>query len=74
MPHKCENNQDQECECRGNCDEDKCECGDKCCGNGRHFNRLFQTKEEQIVELENYLKDLKLEGQAVEEHLSELRK
>ncbi len=47
-----------------------CECG----GHGDHFERRFQTKAEQIAELEAYLSDLKLEVQAVEEHLADLRK
>ena len=55
--------------------EGSCECGGECsCGSGSHFQRRYQTKEEQIAELENYLKDLKLEVQAVEERLSDLRK
>jgi hypothetical protein len=39
-----------------------------------HFERRFQTKAEQIAELEDYLSELKLEVQAVEEHLADLRK
>ena len=59
-----------------NCKDDGCECGGgcECCGGGRHFQRRFQTKAEQIEELESYLADLKLEVQAVEEHLADLRK
>ena len=58
--------QDGACECGGGCD-----CG---CGGGGHFQRRFQTKAEQIEELEAYLAELKLEVQAVEEHLADLRK
>ena len=47
---------------------------EECCGDGRHFERRFLTKEEQIADLEDYLADLKLEVQAVEEHLADLRK
>ena len=66
----CEKNHSQDCQCGGErgCD---CGCGCKC---GGHFQRQYQTREEQISELENYLKDLKLEVQAVEERLQELRK
>ena len=49
-------------------------CG---CGCGEHeggFPRRFQTKAEQIEELEAYLTELKTEVQAVEEHLADLRK
>ncbi len=51
-----------------------CNCG--CCdtGNGKHFNRQYQTKSEQITELESYLSELKSEVQAVEEHLADLRR
>jgi len=49
----------------------ECECG---CHGGHHFERRFQTKAEQIAELEAYLADLKTEVQAVEEHLADLRR
>lgn len=64
--------QDESC----NCKDGECECGSGCdCGgDGLHFQRLFQTKAEQIEELESYLAELKLEVQAVEEHLADLRK
>ena len=62
--------QDETC----NCKDSDCECGCECCGGGRHFQRRFQTKAEQIEELESYLAELKLEVQAVEEHLADLRK
>ncbi len=51
-----------------------CTCGCEYCGNGNHFERRYQTKAEQITELEAYLNDLRLEVQAVEEHLEDLRK
>jgi hypothetical protein len=65
--------QDETC----NCKDGDCECGGGCdcdCGGGGHFQRRFQTKAEQIEELESYLAELKLEVQAVEEHLADLRK
>jgi hypothetical protein len=59
------------CTCGKECD---CNCGCECCGGGHHFERRFQTKAEQIEELEAYLADLKLETKAVEERLTDLRK
>jgi hypothetical protein len=57
------------------CDCEKgCNCGCECCGGGHHFQRRFQTKAEQIKELEAYLAELKLEVQAVEEQLADLQK
>ena len=51
----------------------ECECGGMCeCHHGR-FERRFQTKNEQIEELEGYLRELKFEVQAVEEHLADLK-
>ena len=58
---------DQECSC--GCDS-SCKCS---CHTGR-FERHYQTKAEQIAELEAYLEELKTEVQAVEEHLADLRK
>ena len=58
---------DRECNC--GCEGD-CECG----GHAGHFERRYQTKAEQITEMEAYLGDLKAEVQAVEEHLADLRK
>ena len=57
-------------ECRGGCG---CNCGCDCCG-GDHFQRRYQTKAEQVSNLESYLADLRLEVQAVEEHLADLKK
>ena len=59
---------EQGCNCRGGCD-----CGCDCCG-GVHFERRFQTKAEKIEVLEAYLKELRLELQAVEEQLADLKK
>jgi hypothetical protein len=63
----CQSDQGCSCGCDGSCG---CECG----GHGGHFERRFQTKAEQIAELEDYLEELKTEVQAVEEHLADLRK
>jgi hypothetical protein len=51
-----------------------CDCGCDCCGEESGFERQFLTKAEQIEELESYLAELKLELQAVEENLADLRK
>ena len=65
----CEHHGEHECGCDGHV----CHCGEGGCG-GHHFERHFQTKAEQIAELEAYLTDLKAEVQAVEEHLADLRR
>lgn len=39
---------------------------------GRGFTRRFQTKQERIEELQEYLRQLKAEIQAVEEQLTHL--
>jgi hypothetical protein len=50
------------------------DCGDECgCGDSG-FRRRYQTKSEQISELEEYLAELKAEAQAVEERLADMRK
>jgi hypothetical protein len=59
----------KDCGCQSG-DGCSCECG---CHGGR-FERRYQTKAEQIAELEAYLSELKTEVQAVEEHLADLRK
>jgi hypothetical protein len=63
---------DEHCDCK----DEKCDCGCGCeyCGEEGSFERRFLTKVEQIAELEAYLAELKLEVQAVEEHLADLRK
>ncbi len=66
----------EECRCECGCccgHECHCNCGCDCCG-GHHFHRRYQTKAEQIAELEAYLAELKLEVQAVEERLADLKK
>ncbi|MGB8215155.1 MAG: hypothetical protein WCE68_16520 [Anaerolineales bacterium] len=56
------------------CKNEACECGCECCGGDGRFERRYLTKAEQTAELEAYLADLKLEVQAVEERLADLRK
>lgn len=69
----------ESCQCGGECscgeksDCGGCHCGQDC-GCGGHFQRRFRTKAEQIAELEAYLGELKLEVQAVEEMLADLKK
>jgi hypothetical protein len=77
---------EQTCNCKsGQCDcgtDCGCDCGcEKCCGGGHEcccdegrFQRRYLTKAEQAAELEAYLADLKLEVQAVEERLADLKK
>jgi hypothetical protein len=66
MSKECGCESDHECECG-------CDCG---CGGYEYpsFQRRYQTKAEQIADLESYLSELKTEMQAVEEHLADLRK
>lgn len=61
----------KECGCDS---EGECGCSCDCHNHGGHFERRYQTKGEQIIELEDYLSELKLEVQAVEERLADLRK
>jgi hypothetical protein len=64
-----------ECGCGDNeCHRNTCHCGGAGPCHGSHFQRRYQTKAEQIAELEGYLSELKLEVQAVEERLADLRK
>ena len=64
---------DETCDCKNGNGDCGCSCGCECCGGGQ-FQRRYQTKAEQIAELEAYLSELKLEVQAVEEHLADLKK
>jgi hypothetical protein len=70
---QCHGECDEGCNCDGQCNRGGCHDTTCCCG-GHHFERRFRTKAEQIAELEAYLAELKLEVQAVEEILAELRK
>ena len=63
---------DETCDCKN--EPCECDCGCECCGGNGGFERQFLTKAEQAAELEDYLADLKLEVQAVEERLADLKK
>ncbi len=66
---------DETCECN-ECKNGECDCGNDCgceCSDGG-FQRRYLTKAEQAAELEAYLADLRLEVQAVEERLADLKK
>ena len=63
----------QHCGCQSN-NECGCGCHRGCGGHTGGFERRFKTKAEKISELEAYLAELKNEVQAVEEHLTEMRK
>jgi hypothetical protein len=65
---------EENCNCKDGVCESGCDCSGGCCGGGDQFQRQYLTKAEQIEELEAYLADLKLEVQAVEEHLADLHK
>ena len=63
-----------DCQCEGGC-SCGCSCGCDCgCGTEGHFQRRYQTKAEQVKALEAYVADLRLEVQAVEERLADLKK
>jgi len=68
---------EEKCDCNNSacgCEHQQpCDCGCDCCGDDGHFPRRYQTKAEQIAFLEGYLGELKLELQAVEEHLASLK-
>jgi len=72
---KHQHNHNHEENCCGKQDED-CACNntEKDCKCGGRFHRRYQTKEEERSTLEAYLTDLKLEVQAVEERLVNLKK
>ena len=60
--------------CRCGCCE-SCGCGCRCsCSGEGGFKRRYQTRAEQIAELEPYLKDLKAEVRAVEQKLADLKR
>lgn len=76
MSEQCKCNDGQACDCQAK--DSGCGCGGECseggcCSNGQ-FQRRYQTKAEKVSVLEAYLGELKLEVQAVEEHLADLRK
>ena len=73
MCHHGEHHQSRDCDCEIECTEGSCGCEEWCCGDEGHFQRRYQTKAEQISVLETYLDGLKLEVQAVEERLADLR-
>lgn len=65
----------ENCECGCSCGHEcNCHCSCDCCCSDHHFRRRYQTKAEQIAELEAYLAELRLEVQAVEERLADLKK
>jgi hypothetical protein len=65
MMHK--NETESECGCH---DHDECNCD---CGGDMGFQRKFMTHKEELEMLEDYRGDLKLELEAVEERIAELK-
>ena len=51
----------------------ECRCGEGGPGPGPGFRRRFQTREERIARLEEYLHELQAEATAVEEQIAELK-
>ena len=66
MCNQCDDGCTGDCGCGSDCD-----CG---CHDRKGFRRRYQTKAEQVTDLEAYLTELKSEVQAVEEHLADLRR
>lgn len=67
------NKTESECGC---IDHDECDCGCNCncgCGDDIGFQRKFMTRKEELEMLEDYRGDLKLELEAVEERIAELK-
>ena len=68
---------DEQCDCKNDACDCGCACSSDCscdcCKDGHHFPRHYQTKAEQIAGLEAYLAELRLEVQAVEERLADLK-
>jgi hypothetical protein len=67
------NKTESECGCN---DHDECDCGCNCncgCGDDIGFQRKFMTRKEELEMLEDYRGDLKLELEAVEERIAELK-
>ena len=73
MCHHCKQHHGHECDCEEESAQDGCHCREEYWECGGRFQRRYQTKEEQISVLETYLGELKLEVQAVEERLADLR-
>ncbi len=61
--HTC---QSHTCDCTSR--EDSCQCGET-----YQFTRRFQTREEQVARLEQYLADLQAETRAVNEQIARLQ-
>ena len=58
---------DHDCDCG-------CSCNCGCCGGGgRGFQRQYMTHKEEYAMLEEYQQELKLELEAVEERMKELK-
>ena len=72
MCKHCEHHHGGDCDCEERNSECRCGCGED--GRQGYTHRRYQTKAEQITELEAYLGELKSEVQAVEEHLTDLGK
>lgn len=69
---KCGCDSSESCGCGCGC-SGGCSCGTGCSCEGG-FKRRYQTRAEKIAELEEYLKDLKAEAQAVTEELAHLKR
>jgi hypothetical protein len=73
MCHHGEHHHGQDCGCEEKCTQGSCHCDQERCEGSGYYHRRYQTKAEQISVLETYLGKLKLEVQAVEERVADLR-
>ena len=65
------NKAESECDCH---DHEDCGCECDCdCGHGMGFRRQYMTHKEELAMLEEYHSQLKLELEAVEERMAELK-
>ncbi len=72
MCQHCEHHHVEDCGCEGRGSRSGGGCGES--GREGHVHRHYQTRAEQITNLETYLDELKSEMQAIEERLTDLRK
>ncbi len=72
MCQHCEDHHFGDCGCEGRGSRSRCGCGEF--GREGVDHRHYQTRAEQITNLETYLDELKSEIQAIEERLTDLRK
>jgi hypothetical protein len=67
------NKSESECGCHEH-EHDSCDCDCDCgCGHEMGFQRRYMTHKEELTMLEEYRGELKLELEAVDERIAELK-